>query len=107
LETNRKMLGILTEEGNKLVSEDVILESSEIIPPCYVGKGVVLKNSSVGPNVAIGEGSLVEHSTISDCLIQKNTVIKNAKLEGSMIGSHVKYDGNHSFISIGDYSELI
>ncbi len=107
LETNKKMLRILTKEGKKLVSEDVTLESSEIIPPCYVGKGVVLKNSTLGPNAAIGEGSFVENSTISDCLIQKNTVIKNTKLEGSMIGSHVKYDGNHSFISIGDYSELI
>ena len=107
LETNKKMLRILTKEGKKLVSEDVTLESSEIIPPCYVGKGVVLKNSTLGPNAAIGEGSFVENSTISDCLIQKNTVIKNAKLEGSMIGSHVKYHGNHSFVSIGDYSELI
>ena len=106
LETNKKMLGILTEEGNKLIADNITKENSEIIPPCYIGKGVVLKNSIVGPNVAIGEGSLVEHSTISDCLIQKNTVIKNAKLFGSMIGNHVKYDGNHTFISIGDYSEL-
>ena len=106
LETNKKMLGILTEEGNKLIADNITKENSEIIPPCYIGKGVVLKNSIVGPNVAIGEGSLVENSTISDCLIQKNTVIKNAKLFGSMIGNHVKYDGNHSFISIGDYSEL-
>ena len=106
LETNKKMLGILNDEGNKLIAEDIKLENSEIIPPCYIGKGVVLKNTTVGPNVAIGEGSLIEYSTISDCLIQKNTVIKNAKLYSSMIGNHVKYDGNHSFISIGDYSEL-
>ena len=106
LETNQKMLGILTEEGNKLVADDVILENSEIIPPCYVGPGVVLKNTTLGPDVAIGEGSTVENSTISDCLIQKNTEIKNAKLQGSMIGNQVKFDGNHSFISIGDYSEL-
>ena len=106
LETNKKMLGILTEEGNKLIADNIKKENSEIIPPCYIGKGVVLKNSIVGPNVAIGEGSLVENSTISDCLIQKNTAIKNAKLLGSMIGNHVKYHGNHNFISIGDYSEL-
>jgi glucose-1-phosphate thymidylyltransferase len=106
LETNKKMLGILTEEGNKLIADNITKENSEIIPPCYVGKGVVLKNSIVGPNVSIGQGSLVENSTISDCLIQKNTAIKNAKLFGSMIGNHVKYDGNHNFISIGDYSEL-
>jgi|TARA_B100001093_G_scaffold471632_1_gene494070 glucose-1-phosphate thymidylyltransferase len=106
LETNKKMLGILTEEGNKLIADNITKENSEIIPPCYIGKGVVLKNSIVGPNVSIGQGSLVENSTISHCLIQKNTAIKNAKLLGSMIGNHVKYDGNHNFISIGDYSEL-
>ena len=106
LETNKKMLGILTEEGNKLIADNITKENSEIIPPCFIDKGVVLKNSIVGPNVSIGEGSLVENSTISDCLIQKNTVIKNAKLFGSMIGNHVKYHGNHTFISIGDYSEL-
>ena len=106
LETNKKMLCILTEEGNKLIADNITKENSEIIPPCYIGKGVVLKNSIVGPNVSIGQGSLVENSTISDCLIQKNTAIKNAKLLGSMIGNHVKYDGNHNFISIGDYSEL-
>ena len=75
-------------------------------PPCYVGKGVLLKNTILGPNVSIGEGSCVEDSTISNCLIQRNTVIKNAKLKSSMIGSNVKFDGNYSFISIGDYSEL-
>ena len=91
LETNKKMLGILTDEGNNLIADNITKENSEIIPPCYIGKGVVLKNSIVGPNVAIGAESLVEHSTISDCLIQKNTVIKNAKLFGSMIGNPVSY----------------
>ena len=96
LQTNKKMLRILTDEGEKLIADNITKENSEIIPPCYVGNGVVLKNTTVGPNVAIGEGSLLENSTISDCLIQKNTVIKNAKLFGSMIGNHVKYDGNHT-----------
>ena len=41
LQTNQKMLGILMEEGKKLVSDDVVLQKSEIIPPCYVGKGVL------------------------------------------------------------------
>jgi glucose-1-phosphate thymidylyltransferase len=37
-------------------------------------------------------------------LIQKNSIIKNATLEEAMIGSHVKYDGKFTKISIGDYS---
>ncbi len=34
----------------------------------------------------------------------KNSIIKNATLEEAMIGSHVKYDGKFTKISIGDYS---
>ena len=106
LQTNTKMLDILTEEGNKMVAEDVIIENSQINPPCFIGPGVVLKNSTVGPYTAIGEGTQIENSTVSNSLIQKNSLIQNAQLEGAMIGNHVKYDGKFKFISIGDYSEL-
>ena len=107
LETNTKMLDILVEEGNKLVAEDVIAENSQIIPPCYIGQGVVLINTTVGPHAAIGEGTRIENTTISKSLVQKHSIIQNAQLEGAMIGNHVKYDGKFSFVSIGDYSELL
>ncbi|MGB2136283.1 MAG: nucleotidyltransferase, partial [Flavobacteriaceae bacterium] len=38
LQTNTKMLDILTAEGNKLVAEDVIIENSEITPPVISGR---------------------------------------------------------------------
>ena len=106
LETNAKMLDILTAEGNKLVADDVVLENSEIIPPCYIGPGVVLKNTTVGPHTAVGEGTRIENSSLSNSLVQKHTYIQDAKLEGAMIGNHVKYNGNYQFVSLGDYSEL-
>ncbi|RPG63343.1 MAG: nucleotidyltransferase [Flavobacteriaceae bacterium TMED42] len=106
LETNTKMLDILTAEGNKLVSDDVILDNSKIIPPCYIGPGVVLKNTTVGPHTAVGEGTQIENSTLSNSLVQKHTILQNAQLHGAMIGNHVKFDGAFSFVSIGDYSEL-
>jgi glucose-1-phosphate thymidylyltransferase len=106
LETNAKMLDILTEEGSKLVADDVVLENSQIIPPCYIGSGVVLKNTTVGPHTAVGEGTQIENSTISKSLVQKHSLIQNAQLEEAMIGNHVKYNGNFNFVSIGDFSEL-
>lgn len=106
LETNTKMLDILTAEGNKLVSDDVILDNSKIIPPCYIGPGVVLKDTTVGPHTAVGEGTQIENSTLSNSLVQKHTILQNAQLHGAMIGNHVKFDGAFSFVSIGDYSEL-
>ena len=106
LETNKKMLEILTEEGNKLVATDVILDNGKIIPPCYIGSNVVIKNATVGPFASIGENTTIENSTIVNSLVQKHTKIKNANLEGSMIGNHVKYDGEYKHLSIGDYSVL-
>ena len=106
LQTNAKMLDILTAEGQKLVAEDVILENSQIIPPCYIGPGVVLKNTTVGPHTAVGEGTQIENSTNSNSLVQKHSVIQNAQFKEAMIGNHVRFNGNFNFVSIGDFSEL-
>ena len=106
VETNGKMLNFLQQDGEKLISDSVKKEASEIIEPCYIGENVVLKNSTIGPNVSIGDGCVVENSTIKNSLIQTNSSIKNAKLDNSMIGNHAKYDGNYTQISIGDYSVL-
>ena len=106
VETNGKMLNFLKADGEKIVSDSVKLENSEIIEPCYIGENVVLKNSSVGPNVSIGDDCVVENSTLKNSLIQTNASIKNARLDNSMIGNHAKYDGDFKQISIGDYSVL-
>ena len=106
VETNKIILGFEQADGNNLVSEDVKLENSEIIQPCYIGKNVVLRNTKIGPYVSIGENSVVENSTIENSLIQTNVVIQNANLNNAMIGNHAKYNGKYTSISIGDYTEL-
>lgn len=107
VDTNKQTLGFEYASGKNLVSEDVVLENSEIIQPCYVGANVVLRNAKIGPFVSIGENSVVENATIVNSLIQTNVQITNANLDNAMIGNHVKYDGNYTSVSIGDYTELI
>ena len=106
VDTNGKILQYEHQEGKKLVADDVLLENSEITPPCYIGKNVKLINTKVGPNVSIGTNSVVENSTITNSLIQNNTAIKNATLNNAMIGNYVEYDGNFISVSLGDYSQL-
>lgn len=107
IETNQRMLGFLKADGEEqLVASSVILENSTIIEPCFIGENVVLKNTTVGPFVSIGNDSVITESTIKNSLIQTNAAIKNANLDNAMIGNHVKYDGNFTSISIGDYSVL-
>jgi glucose-1-phosphate thymidylyltransferase len=106
IETNAKMLGILADNGSRLVSELATLENSEMIEPCFIAEGVQLKNSKVGPYVSVGKGTIIEDSTVKNSIIQTHSVIKNATLDQAMIGNYATFDGNFTDVSIGDYSEL-
>ncbi|MGY0391307.1 sugar phosphate nucleotidyltransferase [Bizionia sp. KMM 8389] len=106
VETNTRMLGFLAADGEQLVADDVILENSNIIQPCFIGKNVKLKNTTVGPNVSIGDACEIQDSTVKNSLIQNHTTIKNANLDEAMIGNHVTYNGQYTKVSIGDYSVL-
>ncbi len=106
VETNSRMLNFLHADGEKLVSDSVNLENSNIIEPCYIGENVNIKNTTIGPNVSLGNNCVVENSSIKNSLIQTNSSIKNATLENAMIGNHAKFDGKFTDISIGDYSVL-
>ncbi len=107
IETNQRMLGFLKADGEEqLVSASAKLDNSTIIEPCFIGENVTLKDSTIGPHVSIGDNTVIEDSTVKNSLIQTNTSIKNANLDHAMIGNHVKYDGNYTSVSIGDYSVL-
>ncbi|MET7028822.1 sugar phosphate nucleotidyltransferase [Sediminicola luteus] len=106
VETNRRMLGFLEKDGEKLVSDTVTLENAQIIEPCFIGEHVVLKNTTVGPYVSIGDHTVIENSTIKNSLIQNRNKISNANLDNAMVGNHVVFNGNFETISIGDYSVM-
>ncbi len=106
VDTNKQTLGFEYEAGKNLVSDCVVLENSEIIQPCFIGKNVVLKNTKIGPYVSLGANSIVENATIENSLIQSNVTISNANLNNAMIGNHATYNGKFTSVSIGDYTEL-
>jgi len=106
VETNSRLLNFLKNDGENLVDNNVKLENSTIIEPCFIGKDVVLIDSTVGPNVSLGHGCNVVNTTIKNSLIQNYSTIKNANLDNAMIGSNASFDGNFTSISIGDYSVL-
>lgn len=105
VDTNNRILGFVQNE-EKLISDDVVLENSEIIEPCYIGKGVVLRNSTIGPNVSVGNGTVIENCKITTTIIQEDSQVSNMNLENSMIGNKAVLDGNFKSISLGDYCRL-
>ena len=106
LQTNAKMLQFKKEEGETLVDPSAILENSTLIPPCFVGKGARISNSTIGPGVSIGENTIIENCELQNSLIQNHSHLINIKCKKAMIGNHVRYKGNPTFVSLGDYSEM-
>src|SRR5690606_664619 len=104
VDTNNRMLNVLPNDEENMVSSTVVIENSTIGPPCYIGENVVLKNATVGPNVSLGNNTKVENATIKNSLIQTHAEIKKAELDNAMIGNYAKFNGKFTNISIGDYS---
>jgi glucose-1-phosphate thymidylyltransferase len=92
------------EKGLNLVDPSAKVLNSVIIPPCYIGRDVILENSVVGPHVSLGKGSMVTNSIIKNSILQQNSIIVDANLKDSMLGSHSKYKGLARDLSLSDYS---
>ena len=106
IETNSKMLKILSGRDEQLVSDNITLNNSKIIEPCFIGDHVILTNCTIGPYVSIGDHTIIEDSNVKNSIIQKHTQIIKANLDHAMIGNHVIFHGNFNEISLGDYSTL-
>jgi glucose-1-phosphate thymidylyltransferase len=106
LDTTQKMLEYDTRDGKSLVSTDLYVRNSQIIPPCHIGKGVRMENAVVGPNVSIGEGCTIVNSIVSTSIIGEKSRVVNTILKNSMVGNHAQVEGRSRNLDIGDYCRI-
>ena len=110
VETNRRVLDILEEEGRlhegSGIDPSAVIIDSKVIPPCYIGPGVKIVRSVVGPHVSLGSNTAITNSTLQDCLIQGNTIIDNSVMDGAMVGAKASVIGTPLDVSIGDFSSI-
>ena len=101
LETNEHLLKHGRGKRPANISSDV-----KIKEPVYIEDGVTLKNSTIGPNVALEAGSTVMGSTIANSILGKGVQVKNAKVEGSVIGDKQVIEGRQVKDSVMDAGEI-
>lgn len=106
VETNAQVLKNEMAKGVNTVHASISNKNSVIIPPCFIGEGVTLENAVVGPYASIGDETRIVNSVISNSIIQHETIISNAVLKDSMIGSKVNYNGLARDLSLGDYTSI-
>jgi len=102
---------------------DTLLETNEILlskgaarrrefpgvtvrDPVYIEDGVAIEKSEIGPNVSIEKGTRISGSTIKNSIIGQDAVLKQVKLDGSLLGDAVVLQGFQGSASLADHSEL-
>lgn len=103
--TNARILEHIKQEEN-LVADDLKIQHSTIIEPCFIAEGVTILNSVVGPHVSIGKSSIIENSIVKNSIVQKSTTIKNKLIDNSMVGNNASVIGKFDDLSIGDYNHI-
>jgi glucose-1-phosphate thymidylyltransferase len=104
VQTNQRYLEFIKDHD--LIASSLKNTNSKLIPPVFIDENVVLDNCTVGPYVSIGPSTVIKHSTVSNSIIQSNCLINKAKIENSMFGNFVNFEGQTSDASLGDYSAV-
>ncbi len=103
-ETNRTLLDLSSAESQKALQAKY--PAATIVPPVYIGNGTTISESVVGPYVVLGDKCAIERSVVSDSIIGQNTVVRNAVLNGGLIGDDVSISGTPSELNVGATSVL-
>jgi glucose-1-phosphate thymidylyltransferase len=74
--------------------------------PVYIEEGVTLEDSTIGPNVAIEAGSKIVGSTIANSILGRGVRVKNAKVNGSVIGDKQQIEAQELSDSVMDAGEV-
>ena len=77
-----------------------------VIPPVYIHPEAEVESSVIGPHATIEAGCRILGSVIQNSIIEKNTVIEDVTLDGSMIGQSARVKGGSYSINVGDNTDL-
>ena len=104
VQTNKRYLDFIKDQ--QLVSPKARITNSILIPPCFVGEQAVIENSVIGPHVSVGEHTTIRDSRITNSIIQRHSVISDARLDNAVLGNFVNFEGHPADLSLGDYGTV-
>jgi glucose-1-phosphate thymidylyltransferase len=102
LETNRYLLEHGRDNSQRAASRTGVA----VVPPVYIDPAAEIKNSVIGPFASIGPGCVIESSVIRNSIVENDSRIFTAVLEGSLVGRGVEVTGTPDQLNVGDNSSV-
>jgi glucose-1-phosphate thymidylyltransferase len=97
LQTNRLLLDHGYDAGAQ-----VDHETCAIAPPVHIHPSAKLERAVIGPYVSIGSECQIQDAIIKNSIIERGATIRNALLEGSLIGQYASVIEGFSSHNVGD-----
>jgi glucose-1-phosphate thymidylyltransferase len=97
--------GLITEKEFNGVDESKY-PGSTIIPPVFIGEGVKIENSTVGPKVSIEADTVIKNSKVENSIIRDNATLEDVDTSGSTIGAYTHLKNVKGKVDVGDHSTL-
>lgn len=97
--------GIITEKEFDGVDETKY-PGSKIIPPVFLGEGVKIENSTVGPKVSVEANTVIKNSKIENTIIRDHSSLEGVDTKDSTIGAHTSLKNVKGKVDVGDHSSL-
>lgn len=104
IDTVSKTLEYMNEDEK--TKENILIQDSLIIQPCFIDEGAMIFNSVVGPHVSIGKHTIVRNSNLTKTVLQDEVLVENANLNESMLGNKASFVNSTQKIDLGDYSNI-
>jgi len=106
LEANRYLL-----ERNPNKTQNAKRKDIKIIEPVFIHESAGVEDSTIGPYASIGANCKIYGSHIENSIIEAECEIKDAALNGSMVGKQAKIEGKGILdaytLNIGDNSSVM
>jgi len=100
LETNHYLLGHGQNNADQFSDRDDI----SLTPPVYIHSSAKISNSKIGPHAVIEAGCQIEGSEIVDSVVEKEAIVRNAKIVQSLVGERASVSNLNGRFIIGDDS---
>jgi glucose-1-phosphate thymidylyltransferase len=101
LETNQHLL-----ENGRGRRPAKVPQGVRINDPVYIEDDVTLENATVGPNVSIETGSSIVGSTVANSILGSGVRVRNATVEGSLVGDNQTLEGREVRDAVADGGEV-
>jgi glucose-1-phosphate thymidylyltransferase len=98
LATNRDLLE--RGGGRRKATE----EAAAVVEPVHLEAGAVVRRSVIGPAVTVSEGAVIEDSVVSNSILDRDCIVRGARLDGAIVGRRAEVTGGAHGLSVGDDS---